>query len=249
MWYAKPTGGYASGSAEAEANVTEMAAYLFWDATPTWSIYAIAAMLGNGAGEGGLNPWRWEADQVPTYAEYQAWTPTQALSHGYGIFGFTTASRYIDNAQAQAFPGYGPNFSDRAGLATDGAAQTFFMQMEAPSNWASQSWVESYYGQVFLDELGMQVSRFNIPYSDFVAADESVSFFNLVGAFELHYEKPAAYWTNPQTGVVQHPATDSIGYRYNAARNWLQWLQEHPPGPIHRKRKGLPLWMMLNYLK
>ena len=134
-WYAKATGSYSRTSTEAHNNALEIANTLIGRG---WTKQAVAALLGNGAGESGLNPWRWESDDVPTYSRFLSWTSEQAGSHGYGIFGFTPANKYINSSNASTYAslGYGPNFSDSPGKATDGAAQTAYFVSTVESNWS-----------------------------------------------------------------------------------------------------------------
>ena len=80
-WYAKPSGSYGVGSDEWNANVFE-----FWQVCERlgYTKEACAGMIGNSQGEGGLNPWRWQSDEVD-------------YSMGYGLFQYTPASGYFDN--------------------------------------------------------------------------------------------------------------------------------------------------------
>lgn len=133
MWYAKPTGGYAKESYEAQQNATEIYGIL---KAKGWSHNAICACLGNNNHEGQYNPWRWEGDNVPTYEQWQTeWLDSTA--HGYGMWGFTPAKKYILDEYARATYGYRPNFSDQEGSPTDGRAQTYFMD-SGLSGWISR---------------------------------------------------------------------------------------------------------------
>lgn len=215
MWSAKPTGGYARESAEGQGNARELANTM---AARGWSRNAIAAMLGNGAGESGLNPWRWESDDVPTYARYAGWSASEALNHGYGLFGFTPARRYIEGGAT--LPGYAPNFADRAGSATDGAAQAQYFAASAGSSWSHG--LHDYYADDFAG-IGVNIDDFYyMSFQTFVLGNDTIE--NLVGAFELCYEKPADY-----------AAASSYNYRVEQAKYWLSVLP--PVG-------GLPLWLI-----
>lgn len=184
MWYAKATGGYANNSVEGLANVTEMASVM---SGLGWSIPAIAAMLGNGAGEGGLNPWRWEDDDI--LASTDSYNIDVAQNHGYGLFGFTPAGRYIHDTWAMAQPNYAPNFSDIPGRPEDGACQMQFFAREVEPNWSHDEWLHDYYYDDFA-ALGIDIDDFfYMTFADFVAGNDTLA--NLVGAFELCYEKPA----------------------------------------------------------
>lgn len=130
-WQAKPSGGYSIGSTPWENNVNEICAQLLTPDSP-WTPEAVTGMLGNVQGEGGMNPWRWQND---------SYDPTHKM--GYGLFGYTPASKYIGNSVAVKLPGYGPNLSTTkitAGAsARDGAAQVTFMD-DGNVGWMSSCW-------------------------------------------------------------------------------------------------------------
>lgn len=86
-WNAKPSGGYDVYSVAGITNIN-----MFRTAFSTWSVEAIAGMLGNVQAESGLNPWRWQGDSY-------------AVNRGYGLFQYTPASGYI------ALSGTTPNLS------------------------------------------------------------------------------------------------------------------------------------------
>lgn len=130
-WQAKPTGGYAIGSTAWINNQQEICAMLLKPDSP-WTPEAVTGMMGNMQGEGGMNPWRWQND---------SYDPT--LQMGYGLYGYTPASKYIGNSVAVKLPGYGPNLSTTgitAGAsATDGAAQVAFMN-NGNVGWVGTAW-------------------------------------------------------------------------------------------------------------
>lgn len=80
-WYAKYSGSYVVGSNEWKSNV-----FAFWEVCERlgYTKEACAGMIGNSQGEGGMNPWRWQSDEVD-------------YSMGYGLFQYTPASGYFDN--------------------------------------------------------------------------------------------------------------------------------------------------------
>lgn len=222
MWYAKPTGGYANTSTEGLANATNIKTFL---QAQGWDLKAICALLGNGVGESGLNPWRWESDYVPTVSEFEAWTPAQATSHGYGLFGFTPASNYINNtnmAQLLIY-GYGPNFSDNTGRAIDGNAQLFYFNSTAASNWSSNLF--NYYNTEFT-AIGVDISTFYyVSFNDFILGvngNTQMTLEECVGAFELCYEKPAAT-----------AAANSYNTRVTNAQYWYNYFSNNPVPPYN----------------
>lgn len=227
MWYAKATGGYSARSDEGQSNALEIASVF---SSVGFSLKSIAAILGNGAGESGLNPWRWESDNVPTYQQYLNWTDQQAQSHGYGLFGFTPAKKYINGCYA--LTGYAPNFSDVQGNASDGQAQTMYM-----TTYISQSWshgLHNYYADNF-SNIGVNIDGFyNMTYDEFVGGNDSIE--NLTGAFELCFEKPS-----------DTAAASSYSNRVQSANTWYQFLTDHPipPMPTPITKRKMPVWMML----
>lgn len=221
-WHCKATGGYDRTSQEGLDNAEMIAAFLYSEG---FCIDAICALLGNGAGESGLNPWRWESDYVPTYNEFANWTYQQSLSHGYGLFGYTPASTYINstNQQQLAQYGYGPNFSDSAGSQNDGEAQTKYFATTVSSNWTHNLY--NYYYDDFA-AIGVDISDFyNITFAQFKSGEYSagnpIPLEYLTGAFELCYEKPADW-----------AAASSYSYRVSNAAYWYEYFEGHPPTPV-----------------
>lgn len=220
-WHAKSTGSYDRTSQEALDNAYMLATALVSEG---WSIPAIAALLGNGAGESGLNPWRWESDYVPTYNEFLGWSGQIARQHGYGIFGFTPASNYINSTNEQTYAryGYAPNFSDRAGNASDGEAQTRYFITTVAANWTHTNY--GYYAPYF-SAIGVDISTFYYyTYQQFTSGKDAnnndIPIADLTGAFELCYEKPA-----------NTAAASSYNARVNNANYWYQVLILNPPTP------------------
>ena len=233
MWYAKPTGGYTSSSTEGRTNATNIASYL---EAQGWSLTSICALLGNGAGESGLNPWRWESDYIPTVNEFSNWTQQQEMQHGYGIFGFTPARKYINSTnQSQLYSyGYAPNFSDLQGNATDGLAQLIYFMSTVAANWTHNLY--NYYEPEFT-AIGVDISTFyNVSYSDFihgVNGNTPMTLAECVGAFELCYEKPAA-----------SAAASSYNNRVAAAQAWYNYFSQTPVPPyVVSSSHRLPIWM------
>lgn len=226
-WHTKVTGGYTSSSAEGRDNATEIANTLIQD---NWEIKSICALLGNGAGESGLNPWRWESDYVPTYSEFLSWDSSQSQTHGYGLFQFTPASKYI-NSQSQSMYGaigYAPNFSDIQGGNLDGNAQVAFFNTRLPNDWLGGLY--NYYASEFA-AIGVDISDFYyMSLDDFKSGNYSLR--DLVGAFELKFERPAASY-----------AASSFNNRVSQANAWYTYFQEHPPTPTLRKRRRYKFYL------
>ena len=224
MWYAKATGSYSRDSLEGKANATELANALMNEG---WSINAVCAMLGNGAGESGLNPWRWESDDVPTYSEYRSWTDDEAMSHGYGLFGFTPASKYIEGGKTLV--GYAPNFSDSRGSPSDGNAQTLYFKSTVQGAW--NQGLYDYYKDDFA-AIGVNIDNFYfMTFNEFTAGNDTLE--NLTGAFELLYEKPADW-----------AAASSYEHRVDSAKYWATYFSANPPTPTPVVKR-LPIWFYL----
>lgn len=214
MWYAKPYGAYAIDSPEARANALSISYVL---TGKHWSGKSVCALLGNGAGESGLNPWRWQSDYVPSFAEFSVWTAEQAQAHGYGLFQFTPASRYINAENAVKYDGngYSPNFSNIYGRPTDGNAQTLYFADTAQSSWLHGLY--NYYAPSF-SAIGVDISRwYYTTYNNFIRGTDNnhraLSLADLVGVFELCYERPSAEY-----------AASSYAQRVQNAEYWLPVL-------------------------
>lgn len=121
-WHAKKIGGYARTSVEAQENAQMIYGLLY---SRGWTLNAVCGLLGNLSAESGYNPWRWQSDAVGV-STGSPWT-----NKGYGFVQFTPGGKYINSSAAKAYPGYGPNFSDRAGNINDGYAQMCFVDEHA----------------------------------------------------------------------------------------------------------------------
>lgn len=147
-WHAKNTGAYSPTSQEAIDNANEALTILVNDYG--WTKAAACGVFGNINYEGAWNPWRWESDNIRSVAQSQS---DHGYTHGYGLIGWTPSGKYcwnnftmngvvlFPNYNQESYPGYGPNFSDRAGLATDGAAQIKLLA-EAMSRGSGNIWVQ-----------------------------------------------------------------------------------------------------------
>lgn len=150
-WHAKRTGAYYMGSTEADENAREAMSILMNDYN--WTFAACCGLFGNIDFEGQWNPWRWQSDTLLNQAQARNATGTFAMLHGYGLIGWTPAKkyqfnnaetdggvRYFPNYDQESYSGYGPNWNDVSGLATDGAAQIKLIG-EAMSRGSGNIWV------------------------------------------------------------------------------------------------------------
>lgn len=209
-WHVKAKGGYARGSAEANDNVDMIYSILY---NLGWTVNAISALCGNIQHEGGMNPWRWQSDKVPSVTQ-SPWT-----NRGYGLVQFTPGGKYINAAEAKAIAGYGPNFSDVTGSQNDGYAQVHFIDGYA-----------DYY----------PTSAYPLSYAEFKASTESPAY--LASAWLYNYERPenpagseaqrqesAEYWYTYLSGEEPPTPPDPPG-------------PGPGPGPSYRIRR-IPIWM------
>lgn len=158
-WNVKSSGAYANTSAEAIENAQFAHTIL---GLLGWSVNAVSGLLGNVSSESGMNPWRWQSDAIGA-STGSPWT-----NKGYGLVQFTNAAKYIDNADAKTYPGYGPNFSDKTGSVNDGTAQLYFVHYHA-----------DYYS----------TTAYPLSFEQFKVSTESASY--LAKAWLYNYERPA----------------------------------------------------------
>lgn len=208
-WHAKPVGGWDYRDTEGLDNAHMMFNICLSDG---WTKPAIAAMLGNGAGESGLNPWRWEMGfPMPAHDDYVAFN--NSSGPGYGLFQFTPSAKYILSGYAQSLPTYAPNFSDQTGHPEDGDAQMRFFINLVPNDWL---YTYDYYVNEF-SAIGIDITPFYISYDTFKAGGTTLE--NLVGAFECRWERPNAW-----------DAANTYNTRLSHAREWLTIIQDWEGG-------------------
>lgn len=221
MWYAKPLLGYLRDSTEAISNATEMKTFLM---AHNWTLNAVCAMIGNIGYEGGYNPWRWENDwrdgASAIMTKQFAYTATfeEARTHGYGMFGFTPPKNYC-NITSETYSGYAPNFSDEAGNATDGQAQTYWVTQH-PEQFQNVPPYSPYPESLWT-------------YSYFTTSTQNVQLLAEVWCY--NWEKPA----DPSA---------SLAGRKDEAQYWWDYFEggpTPPPPPPPRPRKKFKWWMYM----
>ena len=234
-WYAKAYGAYSNTSNEAVSNAREMCKLLY---KAGYSKASVAAILGNVSFEGGFNPWRWGdlvyIDFVPSYQEFQNWTYAQSMEHGYGLFQYTPANKYINNNSSQLYPTcFYPNFSDLHGRAEDGEGQTRYFIANASGDWSNGNY--GYYYDDF-SNIGVNITPwYYTTFDNFKRGINNSGFLldlaALTGVFELCYERPgdtyaansyqnrvnaANYWY----GVIPNPSAQS-----SDSMSWIYYLK------------------------
>ena len=162
-WFAKAKGAYAITSDEAYQNALEAWSIL---SSRGWTLQAFCGFWGNVGGEGGYNPWRWQGDNVQSSAN-SPWH-----NHGYGFTQFTPGGKYINDTNAKSMQGYGPNFSDKAGKASDGEAQIYFLDAYADY---------------------LPTSKFPLSYGEYKVSNQPVA--TMVEIWMRNYERPGSYDT------------------------------------------------------
>lgn len=209
-WHVKVRGGYTITSTEAQENAQEIYAILYGLG---WTVNAISGLLGNMDVESGYNPWRWQGDRIPSVTD-SPWT-----NRGYGLTQFTPGGKYINNTQAQAIAGYGPNFSDVTGSQNDGYAQCHFIDGYA-----------DYY----------PTSAYPESYAAFKASDQTPAY--LASAWLYNYERPE----NPGATESRRQAAANTWYEFLSGEK--PPTPPDPPGPgpspSYRGRR-IPIWMYL----
>ena len=127
-WHAKPSGGYSISSNEGKDNIDAISGMLY----NTWTLEAIAGMLGNMVSESGLNPWRWQSDSVSLTSDKK----------GYGLAQFTPAKGYIYD-YGVGVTGYSPNLSTRqitqGATPEDGYAQIIVIDQDRAHKYIDRS--------------------------------------------------------------------------------------------------------------
>lgn len=179
-WHNKNTGAYGRESAEALDNARMGYSIL---AARGFTLEAFSAVWGNVEHESGYNPWRWQGDSVLPVGDPRIGYQN---AHAYGLVQWDPASKYIDGGAS--YSGYGPNYSDRAGSATEGTAQLNFLDATAVSS-----------GQYFPNPN----YNYQISYANFKAATlNQYSMEWLTRAWFHNYERGT--WSNSRVTAAQY---------------------------------------------
>lgn len=245
-WNAKRTDGYETSSTQATENANEIYAIL---ANLGYSLKAISAILGNIWKESGYNPWQWQDNRILTTGNYRDYDNRYV---GYGLVQWTPSKEYIDDVNAQSYSGYAPNFYNQAGNETDGSAQTYFIdyQLFHNGNWFWNTSRYNYYNPYFYDYTGKNTDDFTSmtaqQFKDGASGDGTHIWVleDFVGAFSLEYLRPG----------YQYAARD-YWPSVSTAEYWYQYFEGQPippppdPPPPHPPipKKGMPVWMMIDY--
>lgn len=214
MWHAKARDGYGRLSTEATENAQEIANTLI--TYYGWTLEAVAGALGNMQFEVGLNPWRWQGNNILTQTQAR----TSGTSNGYGLIGWTPARKYqfnnatwngvvlFPNYDQESYPGYGPNWSDVPGNVNDGQAQTLL--------------------------IGEGIARHNT--NLYLQRSGHVSSSTYITLTDVNYAASEWWWC-----VEFSEHSSSIPTRQEYARELYAWLVDHgyTPSP-----GSMPIWLM-----
>lgn len=222
-WSAKPSGPYSLSSAEARGNVSEMNSILHEEG---FTLEAQSGVIGNSLAESGLNPWRWQSD---SYNQ----------SNGYGLFQFTPARSYIEDAVG--YTGYAPNLSTstitKGASPSDGFAQMYVMVQDFLGKWNPYIW-RPYWDKEEYSDLWYDVGVI----LDSYGSDGKLSINQFRQIDGIYYATLAFL------GCYEGPAVPNIDTRVVYARQIYEMLSGNPPppDPPHKpKKKGMPLWLYL----
>ena len=227
MWYAQPRGAYDKYSTEGTANILEMRDTL--RNSFGWTDEAITGAVSNSIYEGGLNPWRWQADTYPPPSG-------QENSWGCGLFGFTPYTRYIDTS---TYPySVHMNFSTTSvtpnALADVGRQQVEIMA-SGSWGWISTGWRSSWNPNDYPQEYAQWLQIVNT-YGDGTHLTETeystiTNIADCVLAFLCCFEGPR---------VPNYTA------RLSVANEVYEIITGHPPQPpTPTRRKSMPVYMMI----
>lgn len=226
MWYAKPSGLYATNSTEGIANTWEI--YNILDAQG-YSLEAICGVGGAIFTESGLNPWRWEND-------------TYNLNGGYGFFQFTPSSDYFNDCSGVT--GYAPNMSPSQITAganvSDAIAQMSVMVNDLLQKWVTYPWRSYWDANVYPTQYQEAMTILQTYGNNNRLTQNDYKLINNVAdaaiAFMCCYEGPAV----PDFNTYERFAFEIY--------DTLTGTPPQPPTPIYTgKKRRFPIWMMDGY--
>lgn len=205
-WYAQSTGGYLRESTEALNNAVMIYRIL---AARGWTVNAVSAILGNIEWEGGYNPWRWQDDVIIGTADMGS------NLHGYGLFQFTPANKYINSTTATRFVTYNPNYQGHNGSPEDGDAQV---------KWVDES-TDQYYATL----------DYPLSYSDFKVSTNTPEY--LASVWLRNFERPASYSSEADR-------QQAARYWYGVLQD-IPPTPPTPPVPPTPTRRKSPFWIYI----
>lgn len=210
-WYAKPKGGYAITSEEAKSNMWE----IYNQLKGSWTVEAVAGMIGNMVSESGLNPWRWQGDSVDTTAG----------DKGYGLPQFTPASGYL-YTYGKGTEGFAPNLSVTEQTAgadpSDGKAQIIVIDQDKAGKYLNRS-----------------------KYCTFLDISSAYPFSNYKGLTDLYTSTVAWLFNYEYPKVHTEDVAKARYKNAVTVYEILTGEEPPGPSPTPTKRKKFPIYMML----
>lgn len=229
-WHAKPLGSYAMGSTEGDDNACLIASWLMINYG--WTLEAVSGMIGNIAGEGGLNPWQYERAYVQTLEDIPTYAQAAQVGYGMGLIGWTPCRKwtvpnntFFPEWDLSTLPGYGPNFSDQPGNTNDANAQTDLIGKCMTGNGHRNMWVRSRSDPMHQIDYDMKASD----YIQLTDVDQAAKVW---------------LWQAEYPGSIHPPAdpTATENRRIGYARAWYQHYIDIGFQP---SLPGFPYWLLL----
>ena len=273
LWKAKNTGSYVTWTWNSVNNTLtsynidndgEDNAWAGWGCYNDmgWGDAAISAVLGMQCWESGLNPWRWQSDNVIASTDYAG--RYQQTTHGYGLPQFTPQACYSDpsgygsaqvlvnfyNTDADFRANFAPNYSDVSGRPSDGEAQCRYIDAECSLSGAGVYFRRRSGGSPMYYEYGY------MPFSDFKTATLGQSYTSSDSATQCRYKTYTVtldiliyQWLNNYgRGAAENNQSTAVR-SYSAAVLYQMFTGNPPPPPIPPTRRKMPLWMMLKPIR
>lgn len=214
-FYAKPSGGYAVDSTEWRNNLIMVYNYL---SNEGYTLEAVSGLLGNVYKESGVNPWRWEGNQVN-------------YNKGYGLFQFTPAQDYWDDCSSVT--GFAPNTSTSqvvpGASPDDGLAQLYVFNTDMLNKWYSPLW-RSYWDSSINPVTYTMYQNITLEYGSNISMSEFKSMDDLTYAtlaFLGCYEGPHDY--DPLHPGWYQTIDDNFDDRYTYALHIFDVLGGYTP--------------------
>ena len=269
LWHGKPTGKYFAyawdGSSITSFAFTQEGIDNAWAAygcytDKGWSAAAIAAVVGMQCWESGLNPWRWQSDNVIAMTSSDRYNTLI----GYGLPQFTPQAQYSDpatvfagnlsqyqylidyfNNDAEFRRYFAPNYSDHTGRPSDGEAQCLYVNRQCTGS--------GFYFRRIQNGSPMHYTFGYMPFSDFSTASIGTIYTSPrdtapadcdVDTYAITLDILIYQWVNNfGRGVSETP--ESTALRSRAANELYTLYTGTPPIPPPVIRRKMPLWMML----
>lgn len=225
-WYAKPKGGYNYDSTEGTSNILEIRDTLYTEYG--WTLEAITGAVVNSIYEGGLNPYRWQADKYPP--EKSGW--------GCGIWGFTPYARYLQTD--------GANYMNKSVTSVTANADPIvgYYQTKLVGDgswgWVSYGW-RPYWDKNKQASEWAEWKRLRAKYG----SNDRITLSQYKVINDYHDAVKVFYACFEGSGANSLLKRDTYA---DAVWRIISGSEPTPPHPTPSKRKKMPLYMMLRRL-